>query len=82
MRWAALVLLVACRGREEPAKAPPPPAPKVPAAPTPAPGPRPISLAIEDGTVFALLDDGTLRGWGRGRRGMLGEPHGSDRATP
>ncbi|MEP6861944.1 MAG: hypothetical protein ABJE66_15075 [Deltaproteobacteria bacterium] len=78
---AQLALLVACRGREEPPSAPPPSPPAAP-APIPAATPRPVSIAIEDGTVLVLLDDGTLRGWGRGRRGMLGEPHGADRATP
>lgn len=32
--------------------------------------------------MLVLLDDGTLRGWGRGQRGMLGEPHGPDSALP
>ncbi|HET9989117.1 MAG TPA: hypothetical protein VFQ65_11365 [Kofleriaceae bacterium] len=75
-RWLVIALLVACRGGDERAPAPQPTPPAEHARP------RPIAIAVEDRSVLVLLDDGTLRGWGNGRNGLLGQPNGPDRATP
>src|SRR3954465_3446612 len=42
-----------------------------------------VHVATDEDTSFALLEDGTVWGWGRSVGGMLGaELKGTDRSTP